>query len=105
MPTAGEVFGKIGERLSANPDSTAGIDAVYQFSLEGGDNWFINLRGDTRSVTQDFDGSADCTITMTEENFLALTKGDLNPQMAFMTGKIKVAGDLSKAMKLQKVLG
>ena len=47
---------------------------------------------------------ADCTIAATEENFTALLKGELNPMMAVMTGKVKISGDMSVAMKLQNLL-
>jgi putative sterol carrier protein len=43
---------------------------------------------------------AQCSLKMTLENFEALLKGDLNPMMAFMTGKMKVEGDKGVAMKL-----
>ena len=50
------------------------------------------------------DKDADCTISITPDNFKALIKGDLNPMMAVMTGKIKIKGDMGVAMKLQSLL-
>lgn len=50
------------------------------------------------------DGEADCTITMSLDDFIALTKGELNPTSAFMTGKMKITGDMSVAMALSQVL-
>jgi putative sterol carrier protein len=47
---------------------------------------------------------ADATLTMASEDFVALTKGQLNPMNAFMSGKIKVAGDMGLVMKLQSLL-
>ena len=43
---------------------------------------------------------APCTVVMELDNFEKLLKGDLNPMMAFMTGKMKVEGDKAVAMKL-----
>ena len=48
---------------------------------------------------------AECTIKITKEDLVDLAKGDLNPMTAFMTGKIKIDGDMSVAMKLQSLLG
>jgi putative sterol carrier protein len=65
---------------------------------------YIDGTGDSNVVTTD-DKDADCTISMTQENFKALLSGNLNPMMAFMSGKIKVSGDMGVAMKMQSLLG
>lgn len=44
-------------------------------------------------------------MTATDEDFLALFNGELNPMMAFMQGKIKVKGEMALALKLQTILG
>ncbi len=64
----------------------------------------IDGTGDQNVVTKE-DKEADCTVKITEENFKALVSGDLNPMMAFMSGKIKIDGDMGVAMKLQSLLG
>ncbi len=51
------------------------------------------------------DGEADATISASVETFEKLLNKQLNPQMAFMTGKIKLQGDMMAAMSLQKVFG
>jgi putative sterol carrier protein len=43
------------------------------------------------------------TIAVSEENFQKLISGDLNPTTAYMTGKLKIKGDMGAAMKLQKL--
>ena len=48
--------------------------------------------------------SPNCTVTMAENDFLDLISGKLNGQMAFMTGKLKVAGDMGLALKLNSFL-
>ena len=48
---------------------------------------------------------ADCVISIKPEDFMALVKGELNPMMAMMTGKVKIKGDMGVAMKLQSLLG
>ena len=50
------------------------------------------------------DKDAECTLSITPENLIAIQQGKLDPTMAFMTGKLKVNGDMSVAMKLQPLL-
>jgi putative sterol carrier protein len=50
------------------------------------------------------DREADCTVSITRENLEALLTGQLDPITGFMTGKFTVAGDMSVAMKLQRVV-
>ncbi len=49
------------------------------------------------------DGAADATVTVAFDDFLKLAQGALDPTMAFMQGKLKVAGDMGVAMKLQSL--
>ena len=85
---------KIRERVAGS-----GFDKSVKFDL--GDDGVIVVDGQNVSTE---DAGADCTITISKDNFLALTSGELNPTMAFMSGKIKVAGDMSIAMQLSQVL-
>ncbi len=64
----------------------------------------IDGTGDSNKVTSE-DNDADCVVSIDEDNFKDLVKGDLNPMMAFMSGKIKIKGDMGVAMKLQSFLG
>ena len=56
------------------------------------------------AVTTD-DGDADCTISASLDTFQDMFNGELDPTAAFMTGKIKIDGDMSVAMKLGQLLG
>jgi putative sterol carrier protein len=89
-----QIAAKMQERVSAS-----GFDRSVKFDLGDGD--VILIDGQTVSTT---DGDADCTISLSKENFQALIAGDLSPTSAFMTGKLKVAGDMSVAMQLSQVL-
>ncbi|MEM1215214.1 MAG: SCP2 sterol-binding domain-containing protein [Bacteroidota bacterium] len=64
---------------------------------------YIDGTGETNTVTESNE-EADCTIYVTPENFMALVKGDLNPMMAVMSGKVKIKGDMGVAMKLQSLI-
>jgi len=78
--------------------SESGFDRSVKFDLKG-----EVLLIDGANVSTE-DGPADCTITMSKDDFEALVSGDLNPTAAFMQGKLKVDGDMSVAMKLSQLL-
>lgn len=61
------------------------------------------VRVDETGVSID-DGDADCTLTADVDTFQSMMEGDLNPTAAFMTGKLKVDGDMGQAMKLGALL-
>jgi putative sterol carrier protein len=51
------------------------------------------------------DEAADVTMTATAETFQGMLDGEVNPTMAFMSGKLKIDGSMGEAMKLASVLG
>lgn len=59
----------------------------------------------TPPVIDNQDLPADCTVKVAMGDFIDIAKGRSNPQMAFMTGKLRIEGDMSVAMKLGSILG
>jgi putative sterol carrier protein len=90
---------EITERFREAVGADSGLDKSVKFDLKGAG--VIRIEGGT--VAND-DLPADCTIALSLDDFLKLAKGQLDPAMAFMTGKLKVAGDMSVALKLQPLL-
>ena len=72
--------------------------------LDFGDQGAVMLDGAAQSVSED-DGAADTTIKVGWDDWQAMAAGQLDGMTAFMTGKLKVEGDMSNAMQLQSVLG
>ena len=82
--------------------SAAPIGGTLKFLVDD-HSVIIDGSGDTNVVTMG-DGEADCTITASADVLKQLRDGDLNPMMAVMGGKIKIAGDMGLAMKVQSLM-
>jgi putative sterol carrier protein len=91
-----------GLEARVDPARTAGMTNSYLFDIEGAGTWKVDVRDGTLAVTEGA-SDADATITTSEENFLKLIRGEQNPTTAYMTGKLKIKGDMGAAMKLQKL--
>ncbi len=92
-------------RLAAKPDVVAKINALYQFNISGpeGGSWSVDCTAGGKISAGTAQG-ARCTVAATDKDFLAIVNGKLNPQMAFMSGKLRIQGDMGLAMKLQQIL-
>jgi putative sterol carrier protein len=85
-------------------DQIAGIDNSYLFEVTGEGQWLVEVRDGKVTVTEGADGEdADVIFTTSGETFDRLASGAQNPTTAYMTGKLKIDGDLGAAMKLQKL--
>jgi putative sterol carrier protein len=82
---------------------TAGLTNTYRFDIDGAGSWTVDVQDGKVSVAQDGDAEPDCTISTSEEIFQKLIDGEQNPTTAYMTGKLKIQGDMGAAMKLQKL--
>jgi putative sterol carrier protein len=81
---------------------TEGMNNSYLFDIEGAGQWLVTVADGQVSVTEG-GGEADTTISASEETMLAVANGEQNPTSAYMTGKLKIKGDMGAAMKLQKL--
>lgn len=94
-----EITQGLAERVGAN----SGLNATLKFNFDGAGFCYIDGKASPNTVTND-DKPADCTITVSLDNFKKMAAGELDGTTAFMTGKLKVAGDMSIAMKLGPLL-
>lgn len=74
-----------------------------RIKLDFGDDGAILLDGEAQQVS-DEDGAADTVIRIGWDNWRKLAAGELDPMAAFMTGKLRIDGDMSDAMQLGSVL-
>ena len=91
------------EALRAEVGDASGLNATLKFDCGADGVVVIDGRSVPNTVSNE-NTDTDCTVGITLENLAALLTGDLEPATGFMMGKFKVSGDMSVAMKLQRVV-
>lgn len=101
-----KVFDKI--KLMINDDLVRSTAGVFSFEVVGDSEgrWYLDLKNEAGSAGKGEapHGTADCTMKLSSIDFVSMFTGRLNPTAAFMQGKLKISGNLSLAMKLEKLM-
>ena len=85
-----------------DPAKTAGMNNSYVFDVDGAGQWTVRVNDGQVKVNEGVE-QADVTISASADTFERIANGQQNPTTAYMTGKLKVKGDMGAAMKLQKL--
>jgi len=90
---------------SLNPQAAQGLDCVIQYDLtgDGGAQYHSKIKDGAATVTPGPHTSPNMTITMAAQDFVDMTSGKLDGMSAFMSGKLRISGDMGLAMKLQSL--
>jgi putative sterol carrier protein len=80
-----------------------GLNATLKFDCGDAGKILIDGKSTPNRVEQ-ADADADCTVGITLADLWAMLEGELEPATAFMIGKLKVSGDMSVALRLQRVV-
>ena len=95
-----EFFGGLETRV--DPAKTAGMTNSYVFDIDGAGQWTVRVSDGRVSVSEGAE-DADATITADADTLARIADGEQNATTAYMTGKLKVKGDMGAALKLQKL--
>lgn len=88
-------------KRKVDPSVTAGKHGSYRFDIDGAGSWHVDI-DDGRIDISESDAPADCVIQTSEEHFMRIARGEQNPTTAYMTGKVKVKGDMALALRLRE---
>jgi putative sterol carrier protein len=89
--------------LRSKVGDQSGLDAVLKFDT-GADGVIVLDGKATPNTVDNTDREADCTVAISMADLGELLSGELEPVTGFMTGRFKVSGDMSVAMKLQRLV-
>jgi putative sterol carrier protein len=100
MPTVRETFEAMPSRFRA--DKAAGTNATIQYDIsgEGGGTWNAVIKDGACTVNQGAAASPNLTLSIAAQDWIDMLSGKQSGQMLFMSGKLKVKGDMGLAMKL-----
>lgn len=102
--TAGELFASLPERFRS--ERAGDLRATYAFELSGDDggSWTVRVADGALTVSDGAEPGADVTLRATADDWMAIVEGRKDPQLAFLTGKLNVTGDLQLALRLREVV-
>jgi putative sterol carrier protein len=89
--------------LTGKVGADSGLGAILKFDC-GADGVVVIDGKSTPNTVDNNNRDAECTVAITLENLTALLSGDLEPVTGFMTGRFTVSGDMSVAMRLNRVV-
>jgi putative sterol carrier protein len=100
MATVHEVFEQMASRFRA--DKATGTNAVIQYDIsgDGGGTWNATIKDGACTVKSGAAASPNLTLSMAAQDWLDMVSGKQTGQMLFMSGKLKLKGDMGLAMRL-----
>jgi putative sterol carrier protein len=105
MADLNAIFANLSQNFDASKAGDLNLSVAFDLSGEGGGQYYAKIADGNFDSGQGAVDNPDATLSMDADEFAAMSKGDLNPMMAFMSGKIKVDGDLNAVMKFQQLVG
>lgn len=93
--------------LGFKKDAAQGLAAVYQFDIAGQEEFtaYLKIAGDQCTFHEGRHGKPDVVIQSPADVWLAISRGEMNGQTAFMAGKYKIEGNVGLVMKLNGLFG
>lgn len=96
----------LSNRINTQPQGITGLHAVYHFVLSGeeGGTYEVVFSDNQADYSMGVTREAGCKLELSDQDFVKLVEGRLNPTVAFVTGKLKISGEMGLSFKLQTIL-
>ena len=106
MTSAAAFLEGVVERINSQPQRLGVANATVQFNLtgDGGGTWTVVLQDGKAELREGSTASPQLTIEMSTSDFQEMVAGRLGPAAAYMSGRLRLRGDIGLAMRLQAVL-
>lgn len=106
MAGSKEMIEEFNGALQKNAAKNKGVNGIFQFELDGEENteFYCKLNDGVPEVAVGKAENSSVTISMSGSHFKDMLNGTLSGMMAFMSGKLKVKGDMSLAIKLEELI-
>jgi putative sterol carrier protein len=101
MSTVADIINSMQSKF--NPSAAAGLDLVFQFNIEDGENYALVVKDGTCAVEQGVNPNANVTLILDTDTLKGITTGETDGMQAFMAGKLRAEGDMMLAMKLSEL--
>lgn len=98
MTTVADIVKSMQSKFNAG--AAAGLDLVFQFNIEDGDNHYVVVKDGTCDVQQGDSANPNVTLIMNTDTLVGIMTGETDGMQAFMGGKLRAEGDMMLAMKL-----
>ena len=104
--TPSDIFDEINSRLQTDASRAAGIDAICNFNVSGdeGGDYHVVVHDGQCEAGPGLAENPNITVSLKDKDLVDLRQGKLNAASAFVTGKLKIKGDMGLAMKLAGLL-
>ena len=85
------------------PEKAKGVDVIVNIDISGnnGGEWIVTIRKQTLKIEEGFHTSPSLSLKISEKNYLDVINGKLSGEKAFFTGKLRLKGNITQALKLK----
>ncbi|XP_012541776.1 peroxisomal multifunctional enzyme type 2 isoform X3 [Monomorium pharaonis] len=102
------IFVTIAEKVKQNPDEAKKVNAIFLYNItvngKQTSEWTLDLKNGEVYKGKPKSGKADATLTIEDKDMVEIALGKLNPQLAFMRGKLKITGNIMLTQKLKTLM-
>ncbi|NLZ38896.1 MAG: SCP2 sterol-binding domain-containing protein [Firmicutes bacterium] len=104
--TVEDVINDLIQKLDQAPPELTAIEAIFELNITGGQAATYQLKIEKRKLAwaEGTPYKPSCIIYISDEDFLKIASGELNPKVALLTGRVRIEGDFSQALALSAII-